>query len=57
MKGQVPVGFVVTKGGLSIDEATLNQEIIQSVRDKLGPIANLNVKSHFNPNKIESIYC
>lgn len=40
MKGQIPVGFVVLKSGMSIGEATLEKELIQMVRDKVGPVAS-----------------
>lgn len=39
LKGQVPVGFVVLKAGISTDEATLEKELVQMVRDQIGAIA------------------
>ena len=39
LKGQVPVGFVVLKSGITINESTLESELIQMVRHKIGPIA------------------
>jgi acyl-coenzyme A synthetase/AMP-(fatty) acid ligase len=39
LKGQMPVGFVVLKSGFSIDEATLERELVQMVRDQIGAVA------------------
>lgn len=39
-KGQVPVGLLLLKDGINIDEATLVAELVQKVRDAVGPIAN-----------------
>jgi len=39
MKGQIPIGFVVLKAGADITEADLEKELIQMVRDKVGPVA------------------
>ena len=39
MKGQIPIGFVVLKAGADIAEADLEKELIQMVRDKVGPVA------------------
>ena len=39
LKGQQPVGFVVLKSGVTISEAVLEAELIQMVREKIGPIA------------------
>ena len=40
LKGQVPVGFVVLKSGVEIEENDLEKELIQMVRDKIGPVAS-----------------
>jgi hypothetical protein len=40
VKGQVPVGFVVVNKGSTIDPEQLKSELIQSVRDALGPVAS-----------------
>jgi propionyl-CoA synthetase len=40
-KGQVPRGFVVLKAGVSTDPATLSAELVQLVRDRIGPVAAL----------------
>jgi len=39
-KGQVPVGFVILKGGTEIDEEDLELELIRMVRKKVGPVAS-----------------
>jgi len=40
LKGQVPVGFVILKGGTSISEEELELELIRMVRKKVGPVAS-----------------
>ncbi|MFK7772892.1 MAG: propionyl-CoA synthetase [Saprospiraceae bacterium] len=40
LKGQVPVGFVVLKSGVEILEDDLEKELIQMVREKIGPVAS-----------------
>ncbi len=40
LKGQIPVGFVVLKSGIEIDENDLEKELIQMVRNKIGPVAS-----------------
>ncbi len=39
-KGQVPVGLLLLKDGANIDELELVAELVQKVRDAVGPIAN-----------------
>ena len=39
LKGQVPVGFVVTKAHIDTDEATLAAELVKQVRDDIGAVA------------------
>ena len=39
-KGQVPVGLLLLKDGANIDELGLVAELVQKVRDAVGPIAN-----------------
>ena len=39
LKGQVPVGFVVLKAGVSKAESEIVKEVIQMVRDRIGPVA------------------
>jgi propionyl-CoA synthetase len=40
LKGQVPVGFIVLKAGVSRSEAEITNEVIQMVRDRIGPVAS-----------------
>ena len=40
LKGEVPVGFVVTIAGSTKDDDVLCDELIQLVRDDLGPVAS-----------------
>jgi propionyl-CoA synthetase len=40
LKGQVPRGFVVLKAGSRVDEDTLRAELVQLVRDQVGPVAS-----------------
>ncbi|CAK0778487.1 propionyl-CoA synthetase [Azospirillaceae bacterium] len=39
MKGQVPLGFVVLKAGVKRDNDVIVKEIVQLVRDQIGPVA------------------
>jgi propionyl-CoA synthetase len=39
LKGQLPVGLVVLKSGVTKDEADLREELIQMMRSEIGPIA------------------
>jgi propionyl-CoA synthetase len=39
MKGQLPRGFVVLKSGVEVDHDRLAQEIVDSVRQEVGPVA------------------
>jgi propionyl-CoA synthetase len=39
IKGEVPVGLVVTKAGAARGEADLCRELVQLVREKIGPVA------------------
>jgi propionyl-CoA synthetase len=41
IKGQVPRAFVVLKAGAGTDPATLRAELVQLVRDQIGPVAAL----------------
>lgn len=40
LKGQVPVGFVVLKAGMTIEETALEAELTQMVREKVGAVAS-----------------
>ena len=39
LKGEVPVGFVVTKAGVTKGEAELVPELVERVRSSIGPVA------------------
>jgi propionyl-CoA synthetase len=39
LKGQVPRGLVVLKAGVSVDPAQLRAELVEQVRDQIGPVA------------------
>ena len=41
LKGQVPLGFVVTKSGVERDEDEIQAELVQMVRDQIGAVASL----------------
>ncbi len=40
-KGQVPRGFVVLKAGVATEPAAVSAELVQLVRDQIGPVAAL----------------
>src|SRR3970282_1305817 len=39
IKGEVPVGFVVTKAGVARSEAAIAKELVEKVREQIGPVA------------------
>lgn len=39
LKGQMPVGLVLLKDGVSIEESELEKELISRVRETIGPVA------------------
>lgn len=39
LKGQIPIGLVVLKTGVDIDEAVLSKELVQMIRSSIGAIA------------------
>lgn len=41
LKGQRPVGLVVLKDGVDVDAATLERELVASVRERIGAVAAL----------------
>ncbi len=43
LKGQLPIGLVVLKTGVEKENATISNECIQMVRDKIGPVAAFKV--------------
>ncbi|MBI3567767.1 MAG: propionyl-CoA synthetase [Gemmatimonadetes bacterium] len=40
LKTQLPIGLVVLKAGVTRDHATIADELVQVVRDQVGPVAN-----------------
>ena len=38
LKGQVPVGFVIVNAGSKVEHSTLERELVDSVRNLLGPV-------------------
>jgi propionyl-CoA synthetase len=40
LKGEVPVGFVVTKAGVARSEGEIAHELVELVREKIGPVAS-----------------
>ncbi|MDX9787802.1 MAG: propionyl-CoA synthetase [Desulfobacterales bacterium] len=43
LKGQIPVGFIVLNAGVTRDEAEIVKEVVQMVRDRIGPVASFKV--------------
>jgi propionyl-CoA synthetase len=41
LKGQVPRGFVVLKAGVNAEPGALSAELVQLIRDQIGPVAAL----------------
>jgi len=39
LKGQLPIGTVVLKAGVARDPEAIKKELVQSIRDQIGPIA------------------
>jgi propionyl-CoA synthetase len=48
LKGEVPVGFVVLKAGVERDSAEIVQELIQRVREEIGPVASFKIAAVVN---------
>jgi propionyl-CoA synthetase len=40
VKGEVPLGFIVLKSGVTADHAVIQKELIRMVRERIGPIAS-----------------
>jgi propionyl-CoA synthetase len=40
LKGQVPVGFMVLNAGVDRPHAEISKEVVQMVRDRIGPVAS-----------------
>jgi propionyl-CoA synthetase len=39
LKGEIPVGFVVTKAGVERSDAEVAKELVERVRERIGPVA------------------
>jgi len=39
VKGEVPVGFLVVKSGVERDQAAIEKEVVELVRERIGPVA------------------
>jgi propionyl-CoA synthetase len=39
LKGQIPIGFLVLNAGVARDHVEIQKEVIQMVRDRIGPVA------------------
>jgi len=39
LKGEVPLGFVVTKAGVARDDEAISRELVERVRGEIGPVA------------------
>ncbi|OGK81314.1 MAG: hypothetical protein A2X52_05785 [Candidatus Rokubacteria bacterium GWC2_70_16] len=39
IKGEVPVGFVVTKAGIQRSDGEIMRELVEKVRESIGPVA------------------
>jgi propionyl-CoA synthetase len=40
LKGQVPIGFIVLKAGVTRSNEEILKEVVQMVRDRIGPVAS-----------------
>jgi propionyl-CoA synthetase len=43
IKGEIPMGFVVTKAGVTRPEAEIVRELVELVRERIGPVASFKV--------------
>jgi propionyl-CoA synthetase len=43
LKGEVPLGTVVLKAGVERDHAEITKELVQMVREKIGPVASFKI--------------
>jgi len=43
LKGQIPVGLLVLKSGVMRDPGTIVNEVVQMVRDTIGPVASFKI--------------
>jgi propionyl-CoA synthetase len=43
IKGEIPVGFAVTKAGVGRPESEITRELVDMVRERIGPVASFKV--------------
>jgi propionyl-CoA synthetase len=43
IKGEIPVGFAVTKAGVARPEGDITRELVEMVRERIGPVASFKV--------------
>ena len=43
LKGEIPMGFVVTKAGVERGEAEIVRELVDLVRERIGPVASFKI--------------
>jgi propionyl-CoA synthetase len=43
LKGQMPIGFLVLNAGVTSDAETIEKEVIQMVRQRIGPVASFKI--------------
>ena len=43
LKGEIPMGFVVTKAGVTRPDAEIVRELVELVRERIGPVASFKV--------------
>ena len=43
LKGQLPIGLIALKAGVTKDNETISKECVQMVRDKVGPVAAFKI--------------
>src|SRR2546429_6754455 len=56
IKGEVPVGFVVTKAGVTRGEAEIVRELVEKVRATIGPVAAFKSSSAC-PRRARARFC
>lgn len=43
LKGQIPIGFLVLNAGVQRDVKEIEKEVVQMVRDRIGPVASFKI--------------
>ena len=39
LKGEIPVGFIVLKNGVTTDTKLIEKDLVNLIREKIGPVA------------------